>query len=218
MYQEALEVILRGMACKELTFEGKYYQYHDVPMEMEPYQKPHPPLWYGIGRLDAVPWAVQHRVNVVGNITGTGMRPLTDHYRAEWAAAGNAPQDLPLMGVGRHVVVADTEREALEVARRGYGKWRESFLKLWLKHGTLPPNRNAVFPETFEEAEAEGRAVAGKPDKVRDFLQRTIDDGGLNYLLNRFAFGDIGADEALHSIDLFTRHVMPDLREARVEA
>jgi hypothetical protein len=37
-------------------------------------------------------------------------------------------------------------------------------------------------------------------------------------LLNRFAFGDIAADEALHSIDLFTRHVMPDLREARVEA
>ena len=138
MYQEALEVILRGMACKELTFEGKYYQYRDVPMEIEPYQKPHPPLWYGIGRLDAVPWAVQHRVNVVGNITGTGMRPLTDRYRAEWAAAGNAPHDLPLMGVGRHVVVADTEREALEVARRGYGKWRESFLKLWRKHGMLP--------------------------------------------------------------------------------
>ena len=138
MYQEALEVILRGMACKELTFEGKYYQYRDVPMEMEPYQKPHPPLWYGIGRLDAVPWAVQHRVNVVGNVTGTGMRPLTDRYRAEWAAAGNAPQDMPLMGVGRHVVVADTEREALEVARRGYGKWRESFLKLWRKHNMLP--------------------------------------------------------------------------------
>jgi alkanesulfonate monooxygenase SsuD/methylene tetrahydromethanopterin reductase-like flavin-dependent oxidoreductase (luciferase family) len=218
MYQEALEVILRGMACKELTFEGKYYQYHDVPMELEPYQKPHPPLWYGIGRLDAVPWAVQHRVNVVGNVAGKGMRPLTDRYRAEWAAAGNAPQDVPLMGVGRHVVVADTEREALEVARRGYGKWRESFLLLWRKHNMQLPNPNAVFPETFEEAESQGRAVAGKPDKVRDFLQRTIDDGGLNYLLNRFAFGDIAADEALHSIDLFARHVMPDLHEARVAA
>jgi alkanesulfonate monooxygenase SsuD/methylene tetrahydromethanopterin reductase-like flavin-dependent oxidoreductase (luciferase family) len=217
MYQEALEVILRGMACEELTFEGKYYQYRGVPMEMTPYQKPHPPLWYGIGRPDAVPWAVQHRVNVVGNVTGEKMRPLTDAYRAAWQAAGHAPQDLPLMGVGRHVVVAETAREALEVARRGYGKWRESFLKLWLRHGTLPPNPNAVFPETFEQAEAEGRAVAGTPDKVRDFLQRTIDAGGLNYLLCRFAFGDIDADAALQSIDLFTRQVKPHLREARVE-
>ena len=134
MYQEALEVILRGMVSKELTFEGKYYQYRDVPMEIEPYQKPHPPLWYGIGRLDAVPWAVQHRVNVVGNVTGPKMRPLSDRYREEWAAAGKAAQDMPLIGLGRHVVVADTEREALEVARRGYGKWRDSFLKLWRKH------------------------------------------------------------------------------------
>jgi alkanesulfonate monooxygenase SsuD/methylene tetrahydromethanopterin reductase-like flavin-dependent oxidoreductase (luciferase family) len=218
MYQEALEVILRGMTNKELTFEGKYYQYRDVPMEMEPFQKPYPPLWYGIGRLDAVPWAVQHKVNVVGNVTGPRMRPLTDRYRAEWAEAGHAPADVPLMGVGRHVVVGETDREALEVARRGYGKWRESFLLLWRKHNTLPPNPNAIFPETFEEAQAEGRAIAGTPDKVHDFLQRTIDDGGLNYLLCRFAFGDIEADAALHSIDLFTRHVKPHLREARVEA
>jgi alkanesulfonate monooxygenase SsuD/methylene tetrahydromethanopterin reductase-like flavin-dependent oxidoreductase (luciferase family) len=217
MYQEALAVILRGMAGRELTFEGKYYQYRDVPIEMEPYQKPHPPLWYGIGRLDAVPWAVQHRVNVVGNLAGAKMLPLTNCYRAAWAAAGNEPEDIPLMGVGRHVVVAVTEREALDVARRGYGKWRDSFLKLWRQHNMQLPNPNAMFPETFEEAEAEGRAVAGTADKVRDTLQRTIDDGGLNYLLCRFAFGDIAADEALRSIDLFVRHVMPDLHEARVD-
>jgi hypothetical protein len=30
-------------------------------------------------------------------------------------------------------------------------------------------------------------------------------------LLCRFAFGDITGDEALNSIDLFTRHVMPDI-------
>ena len=217
MYQEALEVILRGMACKELTFEGKYYTYRGVPMEMEPYQKPHPPLWYGIGRADAVPWAAQHAVNVVANVQGAMMRALSDRYRSEWSALGHSPDTLPLIGLSRHVVVAENEREALEVARRGYNKWRHSFLVLWHKHNMLP-SPHAIFPETFEEAEAQGRAVAGKPDKVRDFLQREIDAGGLNYLLCRFAFGDIAADEALHSLDLFTRRVMSDLHEAHVEA
>jgi alkanesulfonate monooxygenase SsuD/methylene tetrahydromethanopterin reductase-like flavin-dependent oxidoreductase (luciferase family) len=149
-------------------------------------------------------------VNIVGNLPGPGMRALTDLYRQEWDRLGNDPAEMPLMGVGRHVVVAQTEKEALNIARRGYDKWRDSFLKLWREHDTQPV-AHARFPQRFEDAEAQGRAVAGTPDKVRDFLQKTIDDAGLNYLLCRFAFGDITGDESLNSIDLFTRHVMPDL-------
>ena len=175
MYAEALEVILRGMANDTLTFEGKHYTYRDVPMEMTPFQRPHPPLWYGLGRKEAIPWAVKNRVNIAGNMAGPAMRSLTDAYRAAWAGQGNDPADLPLMGVGRHVVVAETDKEALEIARTGYGKWRESFLKLWKMHGVMPV-MHAVFPETFEEAEAQGRAVAGTPGKVHEFLQRSIDE------------------------------------------
>jgi alkanesulfonate monooxygenase SsuD/methylene tetrahydromethanopterin reductase-like flavin-dependent oxidoreductase (luciferase family) len=210
MYAEALEVILRGMTNPVLNFEGQYYNFRDVPMEMTPFQRPYPPLWYGLGRAEAVPWAAKNKVNIVGNLPGAGMRALTDRYRSEWDALGNDPAEMPLMGVGRHVVVAETEKEALEIARRGYDKWRASFLKLWIAHDMMPV-AHAIFPERFEDAEAEGRAVAGRPDKVCDFLQRTIDDAGLNYLLCRFAFGDITGDEALNSIDLFTRRVMPDI-------
>jgi len=210
MYAEALEVILRGMTSPILNFEGEYYQYRDVPMELAPFRTPHPPLWYGLGRAEAIPWAAQHKVNIVGNLPGAGMRALTDGYRAAWHALGNDPADLPLMGVGRHVVVAHTEKEALQIARRGYDKWRASFLKLWIAHNMMPV-AHAIFPERFEDAEAQGRAVAGTPDKVRDFLQQAVDEAGLNYLLCRFAFGDITGDEALNSIDLFTRHVMPDI-------
>ena len=142
------------------------------------------------------------------------MRALTDRYRAEWASLGNDPADLPLMGVGRHVVVAQTNKEALQIARRGYDKWRASFLKLWIAHAMMPV-AHAIFPERYEDAEAQGRAIAGTPDRVRDFLQQTIDDAGLNYILCRFAFGDITGDEALNSIALFTRHVMPDITAHR---
>lgn len=212
MYAEALEILLRGMTQPTLNFEGKYYQYRDVPMEMQPFQTPHPPLWYGLGRAEAIPWAVANHVNIVGNLPGPAMRGLTDAYRAEWERAGNDPANVPLMGVGRHVVVAETEREALEIARLGYDKWRASFLKLWLAHGMMP-SPAAVFPERYEDAEAQGRAVAGTVDKVATFLQRTVREAGLNYLLCRFAFGDIPAEASLQSIDLFARHVMPALSE-----
>ena len=214
MYAEALEILLRGMTQSELTFHGEHYRYDAVPMEMTPYQTPHPPLWYGLGRKEAIPWAAQHRVNIVGNLGGAGMRALTDAYRDEWEARGNDPADIPLMGTGRHVVVAETDKEALEIARHGYGKWRESFLKLWIQHNQMPV-AHAVFPPTFEEAEAQGRAIAGTPEKVRAFLQKTVDEAGLNYLLCRFAFGDMTGDESLASVDLFTRKVMPDLMDAK---
>src|SRR5689334_8139727 len=42
MYTEALDVILRGMTSRELSFQGKYYSYADVPMEMTPFKQPHP--------------------------------------------------------------------------------------------------------------------------------------------------------------------------------
>jgi alkanesulfonate monooxygenase SsuD/methylene tetrahydromethanopterin reductase-like flavin-dependent oxidoreductase (luciferase family) len=78
----------------------------------------------------------------------------------------------------------------------------------------MMPSPHALFPERYEDAELQGRAIAGTPDRVRSFLQQTIDDGGLNYLLCRFAFGDITGEESLHSVDLFTRHVMHDLKQA----
>src|ERR1700733_12271598 len=218
MYAEALEVILRGMTNKELSFEGKYYRYANVPMELTPLQQPHPPLWYGIGRPDGVPWAAERRVNVVANLGGKGMRAITDRYRAEWAALGNPADEMPLMGVSRHIVIAETRKEALEIAQRGYRKWRDSFLVLWRKHNMQLPNPNALFPERFEEAEAQGRAVAGTPEHVREFVQTSIDDGGLNYLLCRFAFGDITCDEALQSVELFDRHVRPAIAPAPEDA
>ena len=182
-------------------------------MELAPFQQPRPPLWYGLGRPDHIPWCVEHKVNIAGNLPNAGMRVITDRYRKEWREAGHDPAAMPLMGVGRHVVVGQTDQEALEIARTGYGKWRESFLKLWVRHNQMPV-MHAVFPETFEEAEAQGRAVAGTPEKVRHHLQSSIDEAGLNYMLCRFAFGDMARDASLYSLDLFTRHVMPDLRPA----
>ncbi len=210
MYAEALEVLLRGLRDATLTFEGRFYSFRDYPMLLRPAQAPHPPLWYGLVREATIPWAVANAVNVVTNLPPEGTRRLTDAYRAAWRAAGKPDDTMPLMGFGRHLVLAATEREAYDIARRGYGRWRDSFLKLWLEHDMQPPG-HANFPQTFEEAEARGRAVAGPPAKVAAVLRGEVASGGVNYLLCRFAFGDIGRDEALQSVRLFTSEVMPAL-------
>ena len=57
---------------RKAEFRSKFYTYRDVPMELTPFQTPHPPLWYGLGRAEAIPWAAQHRVNIVGNLPVQG--------------------------------------------------------------------------------------------------------------------------------------------------
>ena len=42
--EEALEVLVKGMTQARLTYHGKYFQFQDVPMELQPLQQPYPPL------------------------------------------------------------------------------------------------------------------------------------------------------------------------------
>ena len=44
--EESLAVLIQGMTQERLTYHGKYFQFQDVPMELQPLQQPYPPLWY----------------------------------------------------------------------------------------------------------------------------------------------------------------------------
>jgi len=60
-------VLQLGLTKPVLDFEGKYYTYTDVPMALQPLQKPHPPFWYGVTRPESAAWAAKNRVNAVMN-------------------------------------------------------------------------------------------------------------------------------------------------------
>ena len=45
MYVEALQILRQALTGRTLTFHGEFYHYADVPIELEPFQKPHPPFW-----------------------------------------------------------------------------------------------------------------------------------------------------------------------------
>ena len=209
MYIEALNVILRALTSKSLSFSGEQYTFRDVPIELEPVQRPHPPLWYGLARPEGLPWVVANRVNVVCNGPVAEVRQVTDGYRRAWSEAGNDAGELPLMGMTRTVVVAQTDDEALAIARRAHRRWHRSFMQLWDKHGTRPIN--AFYPDNFDEVERLGFGVAGAPAKVRDTLMQQIEDARVNYLVCRFAFGDTELSESLRSVELFACEVMPGL-------
>ena len=216
MYVEAWDVMTKAFAGGTLDHEGTHYTFRNVPIQMQPLQRPHPPLWYGIGNLAAIDWCAAHRVNVVSNAPLHITRTITDKYRETWAGLGHAPADIPLMGTTRHIVVADTEREAMEAARRAYRLWYESFMYLWVKHDAKP--QFASFPPEIDELHATGRAIIGTPEQVTEAIRHQVAEAGVNYLLCRFAFGNLTLAESLRSVDLFSRHVMPALGAEAVHA
>jgi alkanesulfonate monooxygenase SsuD/methylene tetrahydromethanopterin reductase-like flavin-dependent oxidoreductase (luciferase family) len=65
IYTEARELILRGLTQKKLTFEGKYFSFKDIPMELEPLQKPYPPMWYGVHSVESAERAAKQDLNMV---------------------------------------------------------------------------------------------------------------------------------------------------------
>jgi alkanesulfonate monooxygenase SsuD/methylene tetrahydromethanopterin reductase-like flavin-dependent oxidoreductase (luciferase family) len=206
VYAEALEIILRGMRGGRLTFEGKHFTFRDVPMEMSPVQRPHPPLWYGLGNPDSVPWTVRNKANVVCAGGAARVRPTADRYRALWAEAGNSPADLPKIAITRHIVVADDSRTAYGLAKRAYKVWYDHLMLLWLQHGLRPQTK---FAEDFDELTATGNGYAGTASEVRDALLKDAAASGVNYVVVRLAFGDLSFAESSRSVDLFVREVMP---------
>ena len=213
IYIESLAVVLQALAGGPVTFEGSHFRFQDVPIDMTPVQKPHPPLWYGVSRPDGTTWAAQHRVNIVTNTPAEKARPITDAYRAAWTAAGNPATELPLLGMNRHVVIAETHEAALAAGRRAYQRWYASFMKLWWQHGTRPPN--ALYPESFDALLEIGLGVAGTPDAVGETLARHVAQSGITYLCCRFAFGDLSLEESMRSLELFTARIMPALAGAQ---
>jgi alkanesulfonate monooxygenase SsuD/methylene tetrahydromethanopterin reductase-like flavin-dependent oxidoreductase (luciferase family) len=206
MYHEAFQVLLNGLAADELTFEGKFYRFDKVPMILRPVQRPHPPLWYGVSIPENADWPAQNDVNVISLAPPDLVRPIFDRYASTRRTLG---RDQPtLCGVGRHIVVADSDEAALAIARRAYPRWRSSFVWLFERHGSAP-RVIAHYPNTFDELAALGTAVAGSAATVRAFIQSDVEATGANYVAPWLAFGDMSLAEAQRSIELFAAEVMP---------
>ncbi len=207
MYHEAFQVLLKGLTSDELTFAGEFYQFNKQPMILKPAQKPHPPLWYGVTLPGNAAWPAENNVNIVALGLRDNTQSIIKAYRETRAKHGLAPDDT-LMGVSRHIVVADTDAEALSIARRAYPRWRESFRWLFARHGT-EPRVIGIYPPTFDELLTLNNGIAGSPDTVRRFIEAEVAANNCNYFVPQMVFGSMTLQESLRSVELFAKEIMP---------
>jgi alkanesulfonate monooxygenase SsuD/methylene tetrahydromethanopterin reductase-like flavin-dependent oxidoreductase (luciferase family) len=207
-YTEALDAIIQGLTHQEVDFHGKYYDIDSFPLPFETLQKPYPPIWYGVHAVDSAERAAKRGLQVIELDQVQPTKDCYDRFKAVWQDA-QPGKKFPLMGLGRFVVVAETDDEARSIAKRAYRRWWESFTFLHRRHGFIGSHPR---PPEFEAIETDGRGFAGSPQTVLRIAREQMEATGSNYFVGQFVFGDMSTEESLRSIELFARHVMPELK------
>ena len=119
----------------------------------------------------------------------------------------------PKLGLGRFIVVAPSDAEALALARRAYPVWRASFTHLFRLHGRSQMHPR---PATFDLLAERGRGSPALRARWRTFSSRSSGETGCNYVVGQLAFGDLTLAECLQSIALFAGNVMPAVRASAI--
>ncbi len=211
MFTEALDVLVAGLRGERLSHSGKYYQCTDMPLELHPQQTPNPPFWHGVTSPRSLEFAATRGMHMVGGGPIAGLKEVTATYRALWAQHRDSPGNLnphieqTKIGALRHIFVAETDQEAEAIARPAYRKFYENIMKLWIDFGTT----HVFFTPALDIARKGDVAIVGSPSSVQDQIARLLEEGGCNYPVLAFAWGDLSAAQAQKSLDLFASKVMP---------
>src|SRR5580704_3585644 len=125
MYHEAFEVLLKGLAADELSFEGKFYRFDKVPMVLKPVQRPHPPLWYGVSIPDNADWPAANDVNVVSLAPPAAVSWSPTPMRRRWQSRGAPIRAGAAISSGCSNATARRRGSAISI-RKVLTNWRRS--------------------------------------------------------------------------------------------
>jgi alkanesulfonate monooxygenase SsuD/methylene tetrahydromethanopterin reductase-like flavin-dependent oxidoreductase (luciferase family) len=204
-FDEVLAVLRLAFTEERVTYSGRYYQFADVPIVMRPIQLPHPPMWYGVFTVESAQRAAERGFNVITHSIGDAP-VIAQAFRAAALRAGKPELQF---GLGRMIVVAETDAQAMAIARRAFPHWYESFHFLYHAH-----HRSPVFGERpgLDGMLGLGQAIVGSPSTVLAALAAQVEACDAELQLGQFVFGDMRLAESLRSIELFAEHVMPALQ------
>jgi alkanesulfonate monooxygenase SsuD/methylene tetrahydromethanopterin reductase-like flavin-dependent oxidoreductase (luciferase family) len=208
-YRDTLEVFFQACGGKTIQYRGQELELYNKPV-----QKPYPPLWFPSSNKESIDFTARHGYHTALMAKTADCKPLFDEYREIWHrhrhddGRHNAHVAEPFLARTQHLVVADTESEAEKAGLRAFASWKGHIHHLTRKAGRPDVHKIEPYAE-----DSPVRLVTGTPRTVLEQLREVIRLTGMNYMLCVLSFGDIAPQQALRSLDLFAREVMPGLAE-----
>src|SRR3954466_95590 len=99
IYDEALAVVLKGLTEKSVSFKGKHFNYDNVPMEIAPVQRPHPPFWYGVHATDSAARCARDNINAVTLDSVEATKSFVESFNTTWSDLGRLVAARPKFGL-----------------------------------------------------------------------------------------------------------------------
>ena len=232
--EEALDIILQAWTEDSVTYHGKFFKFDEVLTSPKPFQRPHPPVWFGCHSAASFEYAARMNFHVSQNIdTDPVIADKFNTWRSIWRKEGHSTP-MPKTFLTRHVHVAETDEKARAQAEPHLatavhpeavpaGKGRDIIGATRLGYG--PSGMRGGDPGTPERAELRrtfserarsydfwvdnGIALVGSPETVARQMQKQHDLIGHDIFCARHLFGYISPEAAKSSIRLFAEEVMP---------
>jgi probable F420-dependent oxidoreductase len=203
-FEEQLAVVRGLWTHDRFSFRGTYYQV-DGRLEPRPITKPHPPIWIGGWGELTLRRAATLGDNWIPGPTADLARLLDGkkQFLANRRAAGltEPVNEWPLT---RDVIIADTDREARELAERHIMvSYRKEYAGGW-KH----PFIDASIATDLDTVKKD-RFLIGGPDQVIEELRPFAEQYGVTHLICRLFFPGMPHRHIMRELDLIAREVRP---------
>ncbi len=216
-FAETVDAVLGLWTTPVYSHHGKFFDIEGVGIGPSPVQKPYPPLYAAVRNPWSVEFAVDRNMRHMTGVTATTDEAMKQRqaYLDVAAQRGKVvdPLEMPLF---RYVYVADTDDEVRRDTKEHLLwvweclEWQQSddrrtglSLDEWLKRRKAP---SVSYEELYEK-----HVFFGTPAKVRRQVEE-LHRQGIEYFGGSFGFGGLGHANAVRSMDLFAREVMPNFQ------
>ena len=201
-FDENLEIFRRALAGETVVFEGKYRKLDGVAINVPTVQRPRPPLYIGILRMEAafhvglrgdnimtVPYGSLERFEEIAGL-------VTEYRRGRAEAGLDADSGDALFAL--HTSVAESDEEARRQAAASFDLYVKT--RLYAKR------------QTYSDIVRSGLALFGSVETVAEKMVR-LHNMGVRHVMSLQNFGNLPADAVRRSMQLFAEEVMPRVRK-----
>jgi probable F420-dependent oxidoreductase len=117
-FNEGLQLMKALWTEPRVTFEGRFWQLHGAAMEPKPFQKPHPPIWFGGSHPNALRRAVRYANGFFGAGSQTTAQ-FAEQVKVVRQALTEQNRDAATFRIAKRVYIAvddDTARARQRIA------------------------------------------------------------------------------------------------------
>ena len=212
------------------SFQGDNHKTESAEISVQPFQKPHPPLWMMSRDPQTLEFCAQNGINPGYFLIypRKDAAPRYIRFLEDWAKAGHSRR--PSIAYCTIVHVDDTDEKALDVALKRAARAYEGFLphpkpgetfeervrehaKKFIGRGE--PGASEIMANLFDADYLLKHELVfiGSPETVAAKIHAAAKAGLFNVFLGEFNFSDLPEADLMRSIKLFGEKVIPALRD-----